>query len=1713
MLASSLIAHSQQHQMRVKTPPISFDSASRVVLQNMIDDDPTDTSEGGSVNGFRRWIDFYSNRVSVDAPADSNMLMPVTKALAYYMNNQFLYCNSNHGTFDGNWTCIGPFNDYYGPGITERQGRIDAVWVDPDNMAHILAGAIMGGLWETQDTGHTWQNISDPTVNNGSLIPGTMGVTQIVVNPLDNDYIYTVLNSDALTGRYAMGLAYSPDGGQTWNADDNFLSANQQMIIDYDHKFVKKLAYMPGTSKLFAISHNKVLLKETNSANWADITPTGLGADIIFTDLEFSVLNPGKVLVSTTADNNSCKIWIYNTGSSSWTGLSFSPPSGYYLVDATDKIQDMTVSSSDEVYLLFRMHKNSDGLAYTHLYQGFLNSTFLVLKSTDAILKSIETIHISLENDQVIYALVHNGVNSFYKSINEGASFSSIKGSTHPDARGIQIYLPTNSTNGIDDIVFGGSDGGVVMKKAGNSNFESITGAGLCVTQFHGMSNTDADERYITGGAQDNGIFSYISDKAIPWEAEGSSADNFGTKFANNGVTTAIHEYYNGNASLEFNGSNTTIGPMPDAGDYINPTCLICGQNNQTRPVYFDQDTIAYMGYHKIWQKAFSGSTWENFLNPNPRINAKVCDMIMSEPQHDTMYIAYRDESWPNDPLVDVEAMKLFRSFNATSNPATWTNITPAAVQWMRINDIETDQSDMRRLWIAFGNVPYWNTTIPPDSMTSRVFYSENFGEDYVDISKGLPCLPISKILYHKGDNKLFVATDVGVFSCDFNEYVPSDTLIVNGAKVNWSVTWKCFNNNLPPVIGSVIEFNHCADKLRLSTYGRGMWESPLHADPWHIPAEDVTVITSNTTWDRNKYPTGNIRITNNAKLTIENNGSTQTVLYMPKNGKITVEKGSRLVVDGARITNGCEDCFWYGIVAEGDKTVPQLAGTDPNHAVVEIKNDAIVEHARFAVNLYGGGIIRATESSFINNKKSIAFVDYDKFNNISAIRACQFYIDDNYKGHNLDYPFGTHISMWAVKGINIAGCGFYNWDTHAQNKGKASGIVANNAGFKLLPICTSNTYPCSAYQRNIFHGFRNGVNISGDLEDTHTDYITQAAFDSNTVGVRIVTKNDVTVVNSEFEIGNGLASNTGNGDILPYPNCAWNIGIFTYGAHRYILQENNFQGVATPNLGTVGTMTTNTASEYDNVIYKSHFQDLSYANLSARKNGYPSPGPGPSYATHGLQYQCNDFKDNAYDIYVSAYPVNNPDHGVAAHQGSNLLAAGNLFDGSTMNILNEGHGLAYFYNNTVTPSIPTNMAGDVWYNNIAPINSCASKFNDVNLETSNNTGPFTAPLAEMKVAWDSIKTRLNTVLNSYQNLIDGGNTAALLSALPGYSPRVMDSVLLSYSPYLSKEVAIAASDYADTTSLKTIALANPELLQDEEIFEYLTTGIAPPFSEYAISQFTAARNSISVRGEDEAHMGMLHTELSELNKQIIVAIKLDTNDTFYDSLLVWQRKFNTLTGEYSAVGHYFSLGDTTRAQEVLDSIEIKFALSANQILYYEGYKTMFSIMKRILADGRLLNDPDSADIADMNYLINNSIHEISVLAQKSYWATTLDPPVQDFYRTCVGDGWVLERKAPPQSNNPITPFTQLSSESPYLKVAPNPARELVHFNYSVTDAKGKLSIMVMSAVGQVVKQFSIDNKKGVIDWDTNNVPAGTYLYKLSDNRGTITTGKLVIIK
>ncbi|MBZ0100112.1 MAG: hypothetical protein K8F30_13595, partial [Taibaiella sp.] len=978
-----------------------------------------------------------------------------------------------------------------------------------------------------------------------------------------------------------------------------------------------------------------------------------------------------------------------------------------------------------------------------------------------------------------------------------------------------------------------------------------------------------------------------------------------------------------------------------------------------------------------VWTQPFADNTWDPAFGSFPIAWGKTRSFAIREPNQDTVYIAYEDGS--KAPTNDTFG-KLFRADNAhPTNNFQWNNISPGQTQYHGITSLVTDPRTMKRLWVSLGNIGA-NDPYNPTIMVNKVVYSGDYGSTWLDISRGLPPVPVNKLLYLEGsDDILFAGTDAGVF-----RWNKTDS------------TWYCFNTGLPPCVVTDMEFNYCAGKLRIATFGRGIWETPAFDNSY--VSNPSNVITSNTTWASTRYLKSGVRVTNGATLTIQNTGQDQTVIYMPKNGSIIVEPGAQLVVNGARLTNGCEDCMWNGIRLVGQTNQPQ--GTSLQGKLV-LSGGAVIEHAKIGVANYGpdtlsptntGGIIEAVDATFLNNARAVSIQEYKHQswnawspvlkNYLTRFSECDFIVNNDFKGGTTD-RFLSHVAMYGVDGPRFKSCGFYNRNSSTLYSGEGDGIRASNTGFTVT-VCTGLPFACTPDKRNQFTGLRTGVWAEYDqVSMQHAVAVDRSNFDSCTVGIRIVGQHAFIASRDSFRIGYGKTT-----FIDPY-DCYKNVGIWTEHSYSPYIEGNHFVGLTHGGQHAwhenIGTITDNSSSS-NKQIYRNSFLNLGkacYARGVNRENFvYGSNNPS------GLRYYCNTYDDNEYDIIVKKMGMHSSNvvQGIAYNQGTTAASAGNEFlDRSSVNhIVNDANGLITYYHTTgnYIPNTHPTWPGNFWMPfSASSAHECAATYAVPSGGSTGTNFPIgTTDLTDIKYSFRIAKDNKDAEESTLDGLIDGGSTTSTITYINGStqadSPTVR-TTLLGYSPYLTVTVltALADANILPQEGLLEVLEANPEMLRDEEFLEHLENNIPNPLNSAQIDMLRAtAETEVTDRSDKQTAISEYAMQMDWYGNLVLMHYLLDTTSDDRDSIPVWLDNINTMRSMYLKAAFYTTEGDYTTAQAILDDIPETFELSTDDEDEHLLYMDVWDLVKSVYDDDRTLAHLNATEIDELENMGNNPL-------------------------------------------------------------------------------------------------------------------------------------------
>ena len=494
--------------------------------------------------------------------------------------------------------------------------------------------------------------------------------------------------------------------------------------------------------------------------------------------------------------------------------------------------------------------------------------------------------------------------------------------------------------------------------------------------------------------------------------------------------------------------------------------------------------------------------------------------------------------------------------------------------------------------------------------------------------------------------------------------------------------------------------------------------------------------ITQNLLWDIERSLAHTVTIEADAVLTIT------TTIHCTDHAKIIVNPGGKLIVDGGTLTSACFGEMWQGIFVEGHSNLHQ---TEANQGKVVLRNGAVIENAICGIRtsapddstITTGGIIKAFDATFHNNRRAVAFFPYADIvsgttvrDNFSGFSNCTFTVDnDNLFAAN-NTSFDAHATLWDVKGVSFEGCTFTNATT-AMTFDKGYAIKSIDAGFRVATLC-DNVYPepntdcrCPENQATYsqFSGFQTAISASTS-GNTYYVLVDEAQFSNNGTGIYISGNNHVTVTRNDFDM-NSLPGTIIEGTGLSLNSCS-----------GYLVEENSFHRTSLSGpFPFEGICVTNSGSAA-NLLYRNDFSRLNKAvTVVGTNRGTKNPV--------GLECKCNSFYGIQYDIYVSANSSMSP------QQGSSSAGADNQFSGTTVSSLyNAGsYAITYYNSGTGIGLVPYNPTFNVTVWSNAAANPCQST-----LCGSGNVLPPPGPIKSPDAGYLALKAQYDTLLSEFES-------------------------------------------------------------------------------------------------------------------------------------------------------------------------------------------------------------------------------------------------------------------------------------------------------------------------------------------------------------------------
>ncbi|WP_353777638.1 T9SS type A sorting domain-containing protein [Winogradskyella sp. 3972H.M.0a.05] len=678
-----------------------------------------------------------------------------------------------------NWQNIGPI-DMDGHG-----GRMISHAFDPNVPDVVWGGSASGGLWLSEDGGDNWIPMTDN-------IPST-GVGAVVVHPTDSNTLIIGtgegFSPPGIVIKGGLGVFKSTDRGLTWTPTNfGFPSSAGVSVL--------KLAWHPTNTNILWMAASNGLWKSIDAGdNWSLVLGDGTNhQNFIFNDIVIQNDNPDIIFV--TREN--VGIFKSTDGGNTFNVLTNGLPTMNINFISLDQCRSNTnvlyasiTRLSDTA--LEGVYKTVDnGASWTKMNSA--PNAFCITNSLGTFCQGWfnNTIAVSPLNPNIV---IFGGI-TLWQSLDGGVTWNQ-KDRT---ACATCVHTPVCATYadhhdlGFDPFdpftVYSFSDGGVA-KSGDNGGCWTNVNNGLVNAQFLSVASGLSNPNVVIGGLWDHGLQGANIANGLNWERWGFF-DGVDVAVDHTNPNTFYGTWINGTYWRADNGTATLANQITN-GMNLNENTT--GHFGPLKMHPTNSSILFGSTQQGLYKTTNNGNLWQKKLTASI-----VTDLAFSAADPSVCYAA----AWTN------VAWNVYRS-NDTGE--TW-QLTNSAPGW-RMTDVKTSGQDSQTLFIS-------RNSINPNN--PHVYKSVDGGDTWSSIQGDLPDIQVNAIAVDlTNDDIVYAATDLGVF------------ITINGG-----ANWTEFNHNLPITFVQDIEYNSADQKLRIATFGRGIWISDAYDT---LSVEDFSIL------------------------------------------------------------------------------------------------------------------------------------------------------------------------------------------------------------------------------------------------------------------------------------------------------------------------------------------------------------------------------------------------------------------------------------------------------------------------------------------------------------------------------------------------------------------------------------------------------------------------------------------------------------------------------------------------------------------------------------------------------------------------------------------------------------------------------------------------------------------------------------------------------
>lgn len=667
----------------------------------------------------------------------------------------------------GLWEFIGP---------TNIGGRITDIEIPVDQAQTYFVGAASGGIFKTIDAGANWSPIFDDQA--------MLSIGDIEISRNDTDIVWVGTGEvNAGGGSLAYdgdGIYRSVDGGITWETKGlPDVGSIGKIVIDPNDE---NTVFVAAMGPLFRDDTNRGVYRTTNGGNtWNQIL---FISDITgFIDMAIHPSNSNIVYASSWERIRRPEMRQYGgatsglhrslDGGDTWNEMTTGLPS-----NPSEKGRISIDISQSNPNVLYARYADANGSI-----QGVYRTTnggdsWTQMNSSQLTNVGFHWWFRGIYVDPTDENTIYNVDFVVQKSTDGGANWSSAFPNVHVD----QHAMAFNASVGGEVLL--GNDGG--FYKSTNDGASSVKDNTLPITQFYRFYVDPQNINKIYGGTQDNNTIRTTTGGTDDWDPI-YGGDGFQPIVDHDNTNVIYALSQNGNLGKSTN----------DGASFSSALNGIQGgdRNNWDTPIAMDPQNsqVLYYGTQRVYKTTNAAGNWTAIspdLTNGPGGGnlsfGTIISIEVSPFDSDLIYVGTDDGNvWRTD-----DGGINWNNLSATL-PDRW-------VTKVKVNPFETD-----KVYITLSGYRYGEDD-------GHVYYSEDRGENWIDITTNLPDIPVNdiEIALFQG---ILVATDIGV-------------LVTDTAGGNWQP----FGKNMPSVVVTDLFFAPSDIDTKIlyaATYGRSAYK------------------------------------------------------------------------------------------------------------------------------------------------------------------------------------------------------------------------------------------------------------------------------------------------------------------------------------------------------------------------------------------------------------------------------------------------------------------------------------------------------------------------------------------------------------------------------------------------------------------------------------------------------------------------------------------------------------------------------------------------------------------------------------------------------------------------------------------------------------------------------------------------------------------------